>query len=161
MSVAPTDNKVEYQPHSWMGPDGRPSVLIDSGLFDTKVLRHRLSRTGEASLRMCGKSMAPLLPEGVTAKLRPLKPTEKLRGAIVAVDYGPKVVVHRVVEERGQVVVTQGLNAREPDSPTSRDRIIGVVCERDGWPVSETHLRTAASAWTLSIRSLRALRRRW
>lgn len=105
--------------------------------------------------------MAPVLPAGATAKLRPLEPGERLLGAIVAVDCGPKVVVHRVVEVRGTTIVTQGLSARDPDAPTRRSSIIGVVCKRDGWPISESHLRTAASAWTLSIRSLRALRKRW
>lgn len=160
MPVAPSSTKVDHKNHEWLSA-GPASASIDSAVFDTAVLRHRLRRTGEATLRMCGKSMAPLLPAGVTAKLRPLRPGEKLQGAIVAVDCGPKVVVHRVVQVRGTTVVTQGLSAQDPDAPTSLSAIIGVVCERDGWPVSESHLRTAASAWTLSVRSLRALRKRW
>ncbi len=137
------------------------SASAESRAFDATLLRHQLRHTGVAALRMQGKSMSPLLPEGVRVTLRPVQTGEPLRGAIVAVDVGPMVVVHRVVEAAGATVVTQGLRARLPDRPVSRSSVIGVVCGRDGWPIFETHLRAAAWAWTLSIRSLRALRSRW
>lgn len=133
---------------------------MEEGVIDCALLRHQLRHTGEATLRMLGQSMSPLLPMGAMVKLRPVRPGEDLRGAIVAVDWGPKVIVHRVIEARGATIVTQGLNAPEPDQAISRESAIGVVCQRDGWPIKEMHLRTAASAWTISVRGLRALRNR-
>ena len=161
MPVARSTTKVEYGDHLWVSAGDHASATLDRGVFDCALLRHQLRHTGEATLRMLGQSMSPLLPMGAMVKLRPVKPSENLRGAIVAMDWGPKVVVHRVIEARGATIVSQGLNAPEPDQAISRESIIGVVCHRDGWPVSEMHLRTAASAWTMSVRSLRALRNRW
>lgn len=160
MPVAHGSTRVDHAAHPWVGTAAHAAASIDRGTFDAALLRHRLRRRGEASLLMRGRSMAPLFPEGSRVKLRPLTGGETLRGAIVAVERGQKVVVHRVVSVDGATIVTRGLNARSSDDPTSRGAVIGVVCEREGWPAKELHLRRAATAWTLSLRSFRALRRR-
>ena len=133
----------------------------ERGFFDSGLLRFQLRRQGTAQLRMRGQSMSPLLPPGTRATLRPMKPAESLRGAIVAVDRGERVVVHRVAVADGTKIVTRGLSARLPDPVSERSAVIGVVCAGGSPYLTERTLQIAATAITLSIRGLRILRGRW
>lgn len=119
---------------------------IASEAMTSEFLRHCLRRGRRAGLRVCGHSMSPLLPAGSRVLLRPLRATEALKGALVAVDCGSKVVVHRVdTIERG-LVRTRGLKARSCDRPVRRRQIVGVVCRREGRvPIPEWVMRAVGS----------------
>ena len=128
--------------------------------MDAEVLRTRLHQEGHTTLRMRGNSMFPLLPSGTEAHLRPVAAGEQLRGAIVAVELGKQVVVHRVMKTKAGTLVTQGIASPTQDAPVPSEAVVGVVCEGVGWNLSEPALRHSASALMLAMRGLRALSRR-
>ncbi len=104
--------------------------------------------------------MFPLLPNGARAQLRLVKEGESLRGAIVAVELGAQVVVHRVVRESSKTLVTRGITSPKEDVPTPLSAVVGVVYERSGLWLSEPALHRSAAALTFAVRGLRALARR-
>ncbi len=128
--------------------------------MDAEVLRTRLRDTGRAVLRMQGQSMSPLLPHGTQATLRPVARGEELCGAIVAIEFGEQVVVHKVIESGHGTVRTQGIASSKSDAPTPHHAVVGVVCERVGWPLSERVLRRVATALLHTRSRLRAVLRR-
>mgnify|MGYP003655246535 CR=1 FL=1 len=128
--------------------------------MDAEVLRTRLRQDGHTTLRMRGNSMFPLLPSGSKAHLRPVAAGESLRGAIVAVELGKQVVVHRVMKSTSGALVTQGIASPTQDAPIPSEAVVGVVCEGVGWNLSEPALRHSASALMIAMRGLRALSRR-
>lgn len=94
--------------------------------------------------------MRPMLPVGARVELRPLRPGESLTGAIVAVDAGELVVVHRVRRDAGHALQTQGIARHVADPWWPRDAVIGVassVQSRGGAALrSEAVLRALCAA---------------
>lgn len=124
-------------------------------------LRKTLSADGSTTLRIHGSSMAPLLPNGSTVRLRKVITGEALNGAFVAIDRDSKVVVHRVDSVQAGVLHTRGLRAKKLDTPCSRQQILGVVSERVGrMPLSETNMRLAGTCVAVTIAALRGMLRR-
>jgi len=128
--------------------------------MDAEVLIGRLQTRGHATLSMRGHSMFPLLPHGSRAVLRPVTQGECLRGAIVAFTTGEKVVVHKVIHTTSALVVTQGIASTRCDAPSPHDAVIGVVCNRRGWPLSELTLKHASSIFMATIRGIRSFKHR-
>jgi hypothetical protein len=99
------------------------------------VLRRQLARSGAATLRVRGHSMRPLLRDGARVELRPVRPGEDLTGHVVAIDTGPRVIVHRVDRVRdtgpgagpGSWIETRGLAVAAADPPWRAADVIGVV----------------------------------
>ncbi len=104
--------------------------------------------------------MAPLLPDGSVATLRPVRDKERLYGAIVAIEIGQQVVVHRVALETENAIATRGIASPKFDPPVPKSAVIGVVCERSGLALSESALGRGAGALSIAYRGLRALARR-
>jgi hypothetical protein len=96
--------------------------------------------------------MRPVAPVGSLVRLRPVAPGEALRGAIVAVDAGDRVVIHRVVRCTATEVVTRGIASRRPDPPRPRAQVLGVVAAASGVPAGEGVLRAAAAAAAFAYR---------
>lgn len=113
-----------------------------------QALRAQLARHGAASLRIRGGSMRPLIASGALVELRPLHRGERLVGAIVAVDAGELVVVHRVCREAGAALQTRGIARDAADPWWPRDAVIGVVSAVRGSAAarSETALRVLCAA---------------
>lgn len=146
---------------------GLASSLLDLGAeparqavlaaLSAEHLRRSLALRGEARVRLCSGSMRPILPAGAVANLRAVKAGETLRGAIVAVDAGERVLVHRVVAETRAEVTTRGIASRRRDPRWPRGRIIGVVSSAHGGKSGERTLRWAALVASVAYR-LRHLR---
>lgn len=128
------------------------------GVLDSVFLRAILGRAGTVELPMQGGSMSPLLPSGSRVRVRELCPEESLQGAIAVIDCGPRVVVHRILSDRGTLLQSQGLRSRRADEPCHRDSIIGVVSGRVGWPLSERSLRRLVTLVNRLLQSLRKIR---
>ncbi len=128
-------------------------------VMDADYLRTRLLECGEATLRMRGHSMFPLLPQGSRAFLRPRTEQEDLRGAIVALEVGRQVVVHRVLRCHAGLIHTHGLSTSKRDQPSNERALIGIVSRREGWNSTESMIRNAASALVCTRRVLHALSR--
>jgi hypothetical protein len=123
-------------------------------------LRRMLDAWGVASIRIRSDSMRPLVRSGMLVRLRPAAPGERLRGAVVAVDAGERVIVHRVVREISGTVTTRGIASRHADPPWPRDRVIGVASAAGGWK-SERALRWAAAVASITYRLYRLVPRHW
>lgn len=125
------------------------------------AIRRAIEASGRAEVRIRGRSMWPVFRDGDSVELRAARADEPLRGAIVAIDGGERVVVHRVVGESGDRLRTHGVARRSPDPETSRAAVLGVVSARRGRvPVPDPLLRLAASLVCAALGSLRAVRRR-
>lgn len=108
-------------------------------------LRRSLAAAGRASVRIRSDSMRPIVRTGAVVRLRPMVAGERLRGAIVAVDAGDRVLVHRVVADTRAGVITRGIASLRMDPPWPRERIIGVM-------VAAEWLRWAAAAASVAYR---------
>jgi len=126
------------------------------------AIRRAIEASGRAEVRIRGRSMWPVLRDGDSVELRAARAGEPLRGAIVAIDGGERVVVHRVVGENGDRLRTHGVARRSPDPETSRAAVLGVVSARRGrWLlVPASALCAAASLASAALASVRAVRSR-
>ena len=127
------------------------------------VLRRQLATERSAVLRVRGRSMTPLVPEGSRVRLRSVARNESLRGAVVAVDTGSYVAVHRVTRARANLVRTQGIARATPDPEWSTGDVIGVACSvaspGGAWRIgSERRLRTLGTLAAAGARMYRAMR---
>ncbi len=106
--------------------------------------------------------MRPLVPEGARVRLRPVEDDEDLAGAMVAVDTGSYVAVHRVTSTARGTVRTQGIARDTPDPEWAATDIIGVACAvagPGGWSIdSERGLRALAGLSMASRRVYRVYR---
>gem|GEM_PF-5163713 len=114
-------------------------------------------------LRVRGRSMTPLVPEGSRVRLRSVSRNESLRGAVVAVDTGSYVAVHRVTRARANRIRTQGIARAQPDPEWSKGDVIGVACSVASpgcaWRIeSEQRLRTLGRVAAVGARIYRAMR---
>ena len=116
------------------------------------------------SLRVCvhGVSMAPLIRDGDVVTIAPLAGGEPRVGEVVAcvLPDRERLVLHRVVESRGQGWLVQGDNVAVNDGVVGTDAVLGrvVSVERDGRQVAFGSGRAAPGvAWLSRTGALRAL----
>jgi hypothetical protein len=102
--------------------------------------------------------MRPIARAGTLVRLRPVARGEDLRGAIVAVDAGDLVIVHRVEKVSATHVFTRGIASQHPDPPWQRDRVIGVVTAAGAFLTGQRLLRGAAAVASVTFRSRPAVR---
>ena len=86
-----------------------------------------LQREGYTWVRAASSSMAPLIRPGDDLRLVPLAGGHLRPGAIVAFRRGGELVVHRVVDQRSEGVVTRGDALPDADSPVIWNDVIGGV----------------------------------
>jgi hypothetical protein len=123
-------------------------------------LRRLLAASGVATLRIHSDSMRPIARSGTLVALRSAAPDERLRGAVVAMDAGERVIVHRAVRASAAWVTTRGIASRHADPPWPRDRVIGVVSTAGRWK-SERALRWAAAVASITYRIYRLVPPPW
>ena len=109
-------------------------VLADCSAAAVRAA-HRANN--EAIIRVRGGSMLPLLPDGTLLRLRPVDDDTLRAGEIVAVEDGPRLIVHRVVAIDASTVYTHGDRTSAPDAPFPRGAVVGVA----------THFRGPFGIW--------------
>jgi len=127
------------------GPDPRAAVKLD---LVTEVVR----QFGEARLKVNGTSMLPSVWPGDIVTVRRRSMAEFLPGQIALCHRTPGFVVHRVVEKRGDCLVTRGDSLPYEDRPFRDDEVLGQVVSilRDGRAVDPSLLWWhRASGWIL------------
>ena len=82
--------------------------------------------------RVDGASMGPQLPPGTRIRIDMSPHTEYPAGRVVAFVGGNRLVVHRVVHEGTDYVLTRGDARLAPDAPVRREQIIGLVSAAAG-----------------------------
>jgi len=86
-----------------------------------------LEREGEAWARAASSSMAPLIQVGDELRVVPLDPALVRRGMILAYRDERRLIVHRVLANGPQGVVTKGDALAKPDGLIGWDRIVGRI----------------------------------
>jgi signal peptidase I len=92
-----------------------------------------LTSFGQARLPVTGSSMFPCMQPGDLLDVRrPSRPIQS--GDVVVFQRHHRLVVHRVVSQTGDLIVTRGDRLRHPDAPVPVAEILGAVAaiERHG-----------------------------
>jgi signal peptidase I len=92
-----------------------------------------LTSCGQARLPVTGSSMFPCMQPGDLLEIR--RPAAPIRsGDVVVFQRHDRLVVHRVVGQAGDLIVTRGDRLRHPDAPVPAAEILGCVAaiERRG-----------------------------
>lgn len=85
-----------------------------------------LASFGQARLPVTGSSMFPSMQPGDLLEIR--RPTGPIHtGDVVVFERHGKLVVHRVVGQTGDLLVTRGDRVRNPDAPVAAAAILGCV----------------------------------
>ncbi|MGA2737708.1 MAG: S24/S26 family peptidase [Bryobacteraceae bacterium] len=85
-----------------------------------------LASFGEARLPVTGSSMFPCMQPGDLLEIRrPAGPIQT--GDVVVFDRHGRLVVHRVVGQTGDLLITRGDRLRYPDAPVPAAAILGCV----------------------------------
>ena len=86
-----------------------------------------LNRGGQTSIRVTGSSMLPTIWPGdmLTVRRQPMSEVRLRDIAMFARD--GRLFVHRVIDHRGEQVVTQGDAVPSPDAPVGPSDLLGVV----------------------------------
>jgi len=82
---------------------------------------------GEARLRVAGFSMLPTLLPGDFVTVERCGIENFRPGEIVEYSRGGRLITHRVVEQRGNQLLTLGDSTRHSDAPVQPEEIIGKV----------------------------------
>jgi signal peptidase I len=96
-----------------------------------------LASFGQARLPVTGSSMFPCMRPGDLLEIR--RPSAAIQtGDVVVFERHGRLVVHRVVDRTGDLLITRGDRLRHPDAPVSAAAILGCVTaiERRGRPIS-------------------------
>lgn len=114
-----------------------------------RLLREALERGARATLRVTGGSMWPLLAAGDRVDLGTPRPKELRPGAVVCVERGSDLVVHRIVAVRGGRIRTRGDRSLVGDAWLPLERVVGRVVgiERRGWRKALRLLPPASGLW--------------
>lgn len=99
-----------------------------------------LRQFGEVRLKVTGTSMLPSVWPGDILTVRKQCAEQLLPGEQVLCYRNQAFVAHRLVEQRGDLFVTQGDSLPHDDLPFRRDEVLGAVVSiiRDGRPVALT-----------------------
>ena len=88
--------------------------------------RETLHREGRFFWQVEGQSMLPTLPANCTIEIHALDSGVKL-GDLLVFAQPHAIVVHRLVERRGDRLILQGDNRTVPDAPITTQQVIGRV----------------------------------
>jgi signal peptidase I len=92
-----------------------------------------LASFGQARLPVTGSSMFPCMQPGDLLEIR--RPAGPIRsGDVVIYQRHDRLVVHRVVGQTADLIVTRGDRLRHPDAPVPVNEVLGIVAaiERRG-----------------------------
>src|SRR5215475_9594547 len=104
-----------------LGPVLQKRSLLLSAPDAARLIRDAVSVGGELWVRGSGWSMHPTIRHADPVLLAPLGAGGAVRrGEIVLVPLGPRLMLHRVVDLQGDVVVTRGDARQRNDAPVSK-----------------------------------------
>lgn len=92
-----------------------------------ELVRAALAGRGSARIRVRGTSMEPTVAGGTTVRVTRARFADVVPGTVVAFRGGPGMVVHRVVERTGRLLLTRGDNMQLFDPPVDEASFLGVV----------------------------------
>jgi len=85
-----------------------------------------LTSCGQARLPVTGSSMFPCMQPGDLLEIR--RPAGPIRsGDVIVFQRHDRLVVHRVVGQAGDLIVTRGDRLRHPDAPVPVNEVLGIV----------------------------------
>lgn len=124
-----------------------------SGSRLTGLMQAVLDRNASFRFRAAGSSMTPFIRDRDAVTVYPKAGCRIRRGDVVAAVHPQtgKLIIHRVVAEKGRALVIKGDNCRVPDGRVEMEQILGVVraVERGGkkrWFGAGTEKRLVAWA---------------
>lgn len=107
------------------GPPLRKRSLLLSAPDAARLIRDAVAVGGELWVRGSGWSMHPTIRHADPVLLAPLEAKGAVRrGQIVIVPLGPRLMLHRVVDVQGDVILTRGDARQRNDAPVSRSAVV-------------------------------------
>ena len=99
--------------------------LLLSAPDAARLIRDAVAVGGELWVRGSGWSMHPTIRHADPVLLAPLEAKGAVRrGQIVIVPLGPRLMLHRVVDVQGDVILTRGDARQRNDTPVSRSAVV-------------------------------------
>jgi hypothetical protein len=88
-----------------------------------RLIRDAVAAGGEMWVRGSGGSMHPTIRHADPVLLAPLSRHVR-RGEVVLVPLGPRLMLHRVVDIQGDIVLTRGDARQRNDAPVARREVV-------------------------------------
>ena len=111
-------------------------MSTDHTIIPVDLIIDMIQKKGEATLRMYGSSMSPVLIEGRQVLVKYVDPKTLHIGDIVCFELHSRLVAHRVIAfdsaQGGLTVMTKGDNVSNFDEPLPAYSILGKVAALDG-----------------------------
>ena len=119
-----------------LSPITHHSTQLLSGDVLPELLRDILGKDAECRFQAKGHSMSPFIKDGDVVTISPLSGSSPRLGDVVAFNHpeAGKLVIHRIVREKGDFYLVRGENAFEADGYIEKRDILGFVTrvERKG-----------------------------
>jgi hypothetical protein len=97
--------------------------LLLSAPDAARLIRDAVTAGGELWVRGSGWSMHPTIRHADPVLVAPLAGAVR-RGQIVLVPLGPRLMLHRVVDIQGDVILTRGDSRQRSDAPVPRSAVV-------------------------------------
>jgi len=118
---------------------GRRSVQL-SAPDAAQLIRDAVSAGGELWVSGSGSSMHPTVRHADPVLVAPLRSPVR-RGQIILVPFASRLMLHRVVEVQGDIVITRGDAQQRNDAPIGRTEVIAqALAVRNGDSLSTLRL---------------------
>jgi len=110
-----------------------------SGDVLPELLRDILGKDAECRFQAKGHSMSPFIKDGDVVTISPLSGSSPRLGDVVAFNHpeAGKLVIHRIVREKGDFYLVRGENAFEADGYIEKRDILGFVTAIDCFSFTE------------------------
>ena len=104
-------------------PTLRKRLVQLSAIDAVRLIRDAVGAGGEMWVSGSGGSMHPTIRHADPVLVAPLTPRVR-PGHVVLVPLGPRLMLHRVVEVQGDIVLTRGDARQKNDAPVRKEQVV-------------------------------------